>query len=115
MPAISRSHREGEKQLVLVMANACACLVERKPSSPWPYRPRSSPSSAPTAASRPRSASRLGRGLARTGIWSFCTPDGAPVDSRDDWADWRSLIQEAGIRDVGVHDARHTAATLLLE
>lgn len=45
----------------------------------------------------------------------FCTPLGAPIDSRDDWAEWRDLIAQAGVRQARVHDARHTAATLLLE
>ncbi len=29
--------------------------------------------------------------------------------------DWRHLLAEAGVRAARVHDARHTAATLLLE
>ena len=45
----------------------------------------------------------------------FCTPIGKPVDSRDDWEDWHALLKEAGVRAARVHDARHTAATLLLE
>ena len=45
----------------------------------------------------------------------FCTPFGAPIDSRDDWEDWRALIRAADLRDARVHDARHTAATLLLD
>jgi len=45
----------------------------------------------------------------------FCGQFGAPIDSRDDWEDWRELIRAAGIRDTRVHDARHTAATLLLD
>ena len=44
-----------------------------------------------------------------------CTPTGTPVDSRDDWEDWHALLQEAGVREARVHDARHTAATLLFE
>jgi site-specific recombinase XerD len=34
---------------------------------------------------------------------------------RDDWADWKWLCKAAGVRDARLHDARHTAATLLLE
>jgi site-specific recombinase XerD len=45
----------------------------------------------------------------------FCTPVGAPIDSRDDWAEWRDLLAQADVRPARVHDARHTAATLLLE
>jgi hypothetical protein len=65
---------------------------------------------------RDQAAERLAAGEA----WQdhdlvFCTPVDTPIDSRDDWADWRNLIAEAGIRPARVHDARHTAATLLLE
>ncbi len=44
----------------------------------------------------------------------FCSPTGAPIDPRRDWAAWKQLLQDAGVRDVRLHDARHTAATLLL-
>ncbi len=33
---------------------------------------------------------------------------------RTDWEAWKRLLQEAGVRDARLHDARHTAATLLL-
>lgn len=45
----------------------------------------------------------------------FCAPSGAPIDPREDWEDWRSLLAAAGVREARVHDARHTAGTLLLE
>lgn len=44
----------------------------------------------------------------------FCSPTGAPLDPHDDWDDWRDLLSAAGVREARVHDARHTAATLLL-
>jgi integrase len=44
----------------------------------------------------------------------FCSPTGAPLDPRDDWEDWRALLSAAQVREARVHDARHTAATLLL-
>lgn len=34
--------------------------------------------------------------------------------SHADWDEWNVLLKTAGIRRVRVHDARHTAATLLL-
>lgn len=43
----------------------------------------------------------------------FAQPDGRPVDPRADWADWKDLLVAAGIPHVRLHDARHTAATLL--
>jgi integrase len=45
----------------------------------------------------------------------FCEPSGAPIDPHDDWEDWRSLLAAVGVREARLHDARHTAATLLLE
>jgi site-specific recombinase XerD len=44
----------------------------------------------------------------------FCSPTGAPLDPHDDWDDWRELLSVAQVREARVHDARHTAATLLL-
>jgi integrase len=45
----------------------------------------------------------------------FCQPNGRPIDPRADWAEWGGLLQRAGVRQVRLHDGRHTAATLLLE
>ncbi|HEV7726521.1 MAG TPA: tyrosine-type recombinase/integrase [Modestobacter sp.] len=40
--------------------------------------------------------------------------NGRPVERKSDWKAWKNLLQEAGVRDVRLHDGRHTAATLLL-
>jgi integrase len=45
----------------------------------------------------------------------FARPDGRPINPRQDWAEWKDVLTTAGIRDARPHDARHTAATLLLE
>lgn len=47
----------------------------------------------------------------------LCFPNslGKPLEPRDDWEDWKWLCKAAGVRDARLHDARHTAATLLLE
>jgi integrase len=45
-------------------------------------------------------------------VW--CQANGRPVNPRADWGDWKALLKAAGIRDARLHDARHTAATLLL-
>lgn len=45
----------------------------------------------------------------------FCQPNGGPIDPRADWADWKGLLVTAGVRDVRVHDGRHTAGALLIE
>jgi integrase len=44
----------------------------------------------------------------------FCQPNGKPIDAKGDWRRWRNLLEEAGVRHARLHDARHTAATLLL-
>lgn len=46
--------------------------------------------------------------------WIFATEFGAPIDPRRDWGEWKDVLALAGVRDARVHDARHTAATLLL-
>ena len=45
----------------------------------------------------------------------FCQPNGRPIDPKADWVDWGDLLSRAGVRQVRLHDGRHTAATLLLE
>ncbi|MEI4273892.1 site-specific integrase [Klenkia sp. LSe6-5] len=45
-------------------------------------------------------------------VWT--QPDGAPIDHRADWQAWRDLCDRAGVPRLRVHDARHTAATLML-
>ena len=44
----------------------------------------------------------------------FRQPDGKPVGHKRDYADWKVLLVDAGVRDARLHDARHTAASLLL-
>lgn len=48
------------------------------------------------------------------GGWGFTTETGEPINPRTDWSHWKALLQEADIRDGRLHDARHTAATVLL-
>lgn len=48
------------------------------------------------------------------GGWMFAQPTGRPIDPRRDLADWKTLLEDAGVRDARLHDARHTAATVLL-
>ncbi|WP_263250599.1 tyrosine-type recombinase/integrase [Saccharopolyspora rosea] len=48
------------------------------------------------------------------GDWMFTQPNGKPIDARRDWEEWKSILAEAGVRDARLHDARHTAATVLL-
>lgn len=44
----------------------------------------------------------------------FCQWNGRPVDHSRDWKMWRSLLREAGVPHRRLHDARHSAATILL-
>ena len=48
------------------------------------------------------------------GDWMFTQPTGKPIDPRRDHSEWKSVLVEAGVRDARLHDARHTAATVLL-
>jgi integrase len=52
--------------------------------------------------------------LWREGGWVFATPTGQPVNPRTDYTEWKRLLRSAGLRDGRLHDARHTAATVLL-
>jgi integrase len=65
---------------------------------------------------RRQNAERLAAGKAWQD-WElvFCSPSGAPIDPHDAWEDGHSLLAAARVREARVHDARHTAATLLLE
>ncbi len=44
----------------------------------------------------------------------FTQPNGKPLDPRSDHNEWKALLTAAGVRDARLHDARHTAATVLL-
>jgi integrase len=52
-------------------------------------------------------------------VWSesgyvFTGPTGKPLDPSGDSRAWKVLLTEAGLRSARLHDARHTAATMLL-
>jgi integrase len=44
----------------------------------------------------------------------FTQPNGRPIDPKADQQAWKDLLEEAGVREARLHDARHTAATMLL-
>lgn len=48
------------------------------------------------------------------GGWVFTQPTGRPIDPRADHDEWKALLADANVRDARLHDARHTAATMLL-
>ena len=45
----------------------------------------------------------------------FTTAEGGPIDPRNEARQWSRLLDRAGLRHFRIHDARHTAATYLLE
>jgi integrase len=44
----------------------------------------------------------------------FTTPTGEPLNPRTDYTEWKRLLERAGVPERRLHDARHTAATVLL-
>ncbi|MEU6984102.1 site-specific integrase [Streptomyces sp. NPDC046324] len=46
--------------------------------------------------------------------WLFATETGRGTSPRTDYDDWKELLSDAKVRDGRLHDARHTAATVLL-
>jgi integrase len=45
-------------------------------------------------------------------VW--CQANGRPINPRADWGEWKAMLKAVNVRDARLHDARHTAATLLL-
>jgi integrase len=46
--------------------------------------------------------------------WVFAKHDGRPLNPNTDFHEWKALLAAAGLRDGRLHDARHTAGTVLL-
>ncbi|MEU6061107.1 tyrosine-type recombinase/integrase [Streptomyces sp. NPDC047097] len=44
----------------------------------------------------------------------FTSSTGEPLNPNTDYHKWKELLKAAGVRDARLHDARHTAATVLL-
>jgi integrase len=44
----------------------------------------------------------------------FTKPTGETLNPNSDYHEWKALLRRAGVRDARLHDARHTAATILL-
>jgi integrase len=56
----------------------------------------------------------LARQLWRNEGWVFASPTGEPLNPNTDYHEWKRLLRGAGLREARLHDARHTAATVLL-
>ena len=64
-------------------------------------------------------ATQLEERIAAGSLWEdhdlvFAQANGRPIERKSDWQAWKALLHEAGVRNVRLHDGRHTAATLLL-
>jgi integrase len=57
---------------------------------------------------------QLAGDLWQDGGWVFADEVGRPLNNRTDTKRWKGLLKAADVRDVRLHDARHTAATVLL-
>jgi integrase len=64
-----------------------------------------------SAQSRERVAARQ---VWQEGDWVFTSQTGRPLVPNSDYHRWKALLKAAGVRDARLHDARHTAATVLL-
>jgi integrase len=52
--------------------------------------------------------------LWRESSYVFTTPTGEPLNPRTDYTEWKRLLVRADVPERRLHDARHTAATVLL-
>ncbi len=100
--------RQKDRGLVLVQPKSRA--GRRTLALPGPLRD----------ALRQHRAAQLKERLAAGSVWEdhglvFCQPNGRPIDPRADHRHWQALLTAAGVRTARLHDARHTAATLLLQ
>jgi integrase len=57
---------------------------------------------------------RLARDLWVEKGYVFTSPTGEPLNPNTDHHKWKELLEAAGLRDRRLHDARHTAGTILL-
>lgn len=112
----------GRKRAAECPARAGGGLVVVEPKSLTSRRTIAMPEEL-TAALRVRRAEGRRERLAAGDRWRgggvfgdlvWAQTDGAPIDPRADWQAWRALCDRAGVPRLRLHDARHTAATLLL-
>ena len=68
---------------------------------------------------RAHRAAQLEERIAAGPLWQdhdlvFAQPNGRPIERKSDWRSWKGRLREADVREIRLHDGRHTAATLLL-
>ncbi|RBY92946.1 site-specific integrase [Blastococcus sp. TF02A-30] len=100
--------RQPGRGLVLVQPKSRA--GRRTIALPGPLRDALRAHRAAQAAERIAAGSRW-----EDGNLVFCQENGRPLDPRSDHRAWRALLAEAKVPPARLHDARHTAATLLLQ
>src|SRR4051794_2241355 len=93
-------------------------LVYEEPKSARSRRTLALPAPLVAALREHRTAQTEERELAAD-LWQehelvFAQANGKPIERKSDWRAWKTLLIDAGVRDVRLHDSRHTAATLLL-
>ncbi|MGZ4666279.1 MAG: tyrosine-type recombinase/integrase, partial [Frankiaceae bacterium] len=93
-------------------------LVMEEPKSPTSRRTIALPEQL-VAQLRAHRAAQLKERMAAGSLWEehglvFAQANGRPIDRRSDHRAWQALLKAAGVRQARLHDARHTAATLLL-
>lgn len=57
---------------------------------------------------------RTAANLWHDGGWLFARPDGRALSPNSDYREWKAILELAGVSESRLHDARHTAATVLL-
>ena len=93
-------------------------LVYEEPKSERSRRTLALPSQL-VEALKAHQAAQLEERRAAGSVWHdhdlvFAQANGDPIDRHADWQAWKALLRKAGLREVRLHDGRHTAATLLL-
>jgi len=113
------SARRRPSRVTLKCPQRTGGLLSVEPKSDKGKRTIGIPSQLVVALRAHRQAQREER-MAAGSLWQdhglvSSSPAGGKVDPRTDWAEWKAILQAAGVLDARLHDARHTAATLLLE
>ncbi len=67
-----------------------------------------------TGATRTRDEPQKARQLWQDSGYVFASLTGEPLIANSDYHRWKALLKAAGVRDGRLHDAWHTAATVLL-
>ncbi|KAB8185806.1 tyrosine-type recombinase/integrase [Microbispora catharanthi] len=85
------------------------------PESADPPMPTRAASDPPRAQEAPGCRTRGAGELWEDHELLFPTRRGRPMGRSEDYKMWKALLKQAGVREARLHDARHTAGTLLVE